>query len=89
MRWRQTGAATALDCRAVGRLLQSFLDGEIGDPRAVAVANHLDACRDCGMDAEGYRWLKAAVAGVARADDPRVVQRLQAFAEALVTGQSP
>lgn len=76
----------ALDCRDVGRLLQAFLDGEIADPRAIAVAGHLDACFACGLDADAYRWLKAAVAGVARADDPRLVQRLQAFAEALVTG---
>lgn len=78
-----------MDCRAVGRLLQSFLDGAIEDPRAVAVANHLDECRACGLNADAYRWLKAAVAGVARTDDPRQLERVRTFAEALVTGQRP
>lgn len=79
-------ASDVLDCRAVGRLLQSFLDDELGDARAVAVADHLDACLDCGMDAATYRWLKAEVAGLARAEDPRQIERVHAFAEALATG---
>jgi anti-sigma factor RsiW len=78
----------ALDCRAVGRLLQAYLDDELGDPRAVAVADHLDACLACGMDAVTYRWLKAELAGLARADDPRQVERVQAFAEALASGSA-
>lgn len=76
-----------MDCRAVGRLLQSFLDGAVEDTRAVAVANHLDECRECGLNAESYRWLKAAVAAAARADDPGQVQRVRAFAEELISGQ--
>lgn len=76
--------AAAVSCREVLRLLQAFLDGEIDDPRAVRVADHLDACLDCGLQADAYRWLKAAVAGIARAEDPRQLQRLQAFADALV-----
>ncbi|HWB71585.1 MAG TPA: zf-HC2 domain-containing protein [Egibacteraceae bacterium] len=74
-----------MGCREVGRLLQPFLDGEIDDPRVVDVADHLDACLGCGVEADAYRWLKAAIAGVARADDPRQLQRLQVFAEALAT----
>ncbi len=74
-----------MGCREVGRLLQPFLDDEIDDPRVVDVADHVDACLGCGMEADAYRWLKAAIAGVARADDPRQLQRLQVFAEALAT----
>lgn len=74
-----------MSCREVVGLLQAFLDGEIDDPRVIEVADHLDACLDCGMQADAYRWLKAAVAGIARADDPRQLQRLQTFADALVS----
>lgn len=76
-----------IDCREVGRLVQAFLDGEMADPRGVHVADHLDACLTCGLEADAYRWLKAAIAGIARADDPRQLERLQAFAEALVAGE--
>lgn len=86
---RQPTPSGAVDCRQVGRLLQAFLDGEVHDARAVAVADHLDACVDCGMEADAYRWLKAAVGGLARAHDPRQVQRLQTFADALASGSGP
>jgi anti-sigma factor RsiW len=73
-------------CRAVVSLLQSFLDGEIGDPRAIEVAEHLDDCLGCGMEADVYRWLKAVTAGLARADDPWQLDRLERFAAALADG---
>lgn len=75
-----------MDCKAVARLVQAFLDGEVDDPRAVEIADHLDECLACGLEADAYRWLKAAVAGIARADDPRQLERVHAFAEALVSG---
>lgn len=81
---RRPNPSTGMDCRAVGRLLQAFLDGEVGDGWATAVAEHLDACLDCGIEADAYRWLKAVLAGIARADDSRQLQRLHAFADALV-----
>lgn len=87
-RRRQTRPET-LDCREVARLLQAFLDGEIADPLAVPVADHLQACLTCGMEADTYRWLRAAVAGLARADDPRQLRRLQRFVEALASGEGP
>lgn len=75
-----------VDCRAVGRLLQAFLDDELYDARAGAVADHLDACLACGMEAGAYRWLKAALAGLAGADDSAQVERVAAFADALAAG---
>lgn len=86
IRHRQSRSET-VDCREIARLVQAFLDGEIADPRAVRVADHLDACLTCGLEADAYRWLKAAVAGLARADDPRQLERLQRFAEALASGE--
>jgi anti-sigma factor RsiW len=76
------------ECRQVVRVLQSFLDGEVDDLRAAEVAEHLSACRGCGMEAEVYRWLKAVTAGLARADDPRQLARLERFATALADGDS-
>ena len=72
-----------LSCRQVGRLLQAYLDGELPDARAVLVADHLDACRRCGLEASSYRWLKARLAGLAPRTDDGQLDRLQAFADAL------
>lgn len=85
---RRAAPSGSIDCREVARLVQRFLDGEMADPRALRVADHLDACLACGLEADTYRWLKTAVAGIARPDDPQQLQRLQAFAEALVSGEN-
>lgn len=72
-----------LSCRQVGRLLQAYLDGELPDARAVLVADHLDACLRCGLEASSYRWLKARLAGLAPRTDDCQLDRLQAFADEL------
>jgi carbamoyl-phosphate synthase small subunit len=79
-------ATSPLSCRAVGRLLQTYLDGELDDPRSALVADHLDACLRCGIDASTYRWLKAQLAGLAPPDDDRRLESLRAFADQLVDG---
>ena len=81
---RQRPSARPLSCRQLARLLQRYLDGELQDPRAVLVADHLDACLDCGLEAGTYRWLKAQIAGLAPAEDERQLERLRRFADALV-----
>lgn len=85
---RRQSRSDTIDCREVARLVQAFLDGEIIDPRAVRVADHLDTCLTCGLEADTYRWLKAAIAGLARADDPRQLERLQRFVDALTPGEA-
>ncbi|CAN5177520.1 zf-HC2 domain-containing protein [soil metagenome] len=77
----------ALSCRQVGRLLQAYLDGELPDARTVLVADHLDACLRCGLEASSYRWLKAHLAGLAPGTDGRQLGRLCAFADEL-TGEA-
>lgn len=72
-----------LSCRQVGRLLQAYLDAELPDARAVLVADHLDACLRCGLEASSYRWLKARLAGLAPGADERRLDRLRAFADDL------
>jgi anti-sigma factor RsiW len=70
-----------LSCRQVGRLLQAYLDGELPDVRTVLVADHLDDCLRCGMEASSYRWLKECLAGLAPRTDDRQLDRLRAFAD--------
>ena len=80
---RRQQATGPLSCRQVGRLLQAYLDHELPDTRAVLVADHLDDCRRCGLEASSYRWLKARLAGLAPGTDDCQLGRLRAFADAL------
>lgn len=73
-----------VSCRAVGRLVQAYLDDEIADDRGGLIAAHLDRCRRCGRDANGYRRLKARLSRLAPPLAPRELERLRAFAEDLV-----
>jgi hypothetical protein len=72
-----------LSCRKVGRLLQAYLDGELRDG-TLLVADHLDACLRCGLEASSYHWLKAQLAGLAHSGDERQLDRLRDFARRLV-----
>ena len=68
----------------MGRLLRAYLDAELHDLRAVLVADHLDACLRCGLEAASYRWLKAHLASMAPTDDDRELDRLRNFAVQLI-----
>lgn len=72
-----------LSCRAVGRALQAYIDDELADERGPLIANHLDACLRCGMDAASFRWLKARLAGLAPGPTDHELNRLRAFADGL------
>jgi anti-sigma factor RsiW len=74
-----------LSCRAVGKLLQAYLDGEVPDTAALLVADHLDDCRRCGLEAETYRALVTALAQLSPPEDAERLERLRAFADELVS----
>ena len=73
-------------CRVVGRMLQTYLDGELDLRRSLLVAAHLSECVNCGMDADSYRWLSARLAGLGAPGDTAQLDRVRAFAEGL-TGE--
>jgi anti-sigma factor RsiW len=78
---------TPARCRRVARVLQSYLDGETDPPTATAVAEHLEACRRCGLEASAYRAIKSVIAtGRFTQVDPLVVARLDDFARSLARG---
>jgi anti-sigma factor RsiW len=67
----------------VMRVLQSYLDGHTDEVTARRVANHLEACRRCGLEAATYRQIKASLARKAGPLDESAVERLRAFGSAL------
>lgn len=75
-----------MECREVGQLLQHYLDGYVDDDRSRRIAEHLEECRRCGLEAETYERIKSALAR-RRADVPaESVERLRQFGERLASG---
>ncbi|MCU0261611.1 MAG: zf-HC2 domain-containing protein [Ilumatobacteraceae bacterium] len=77
---------TPMDCRQVAQLLQHYLDGEVDADRARRIAAHLDDCRHCGLEAETYERIKAALAASQSPLPEDAVDRLREFGEELVRG---
>jgi anti-sigma factor RsiW len=70
-------------CMQVMRVLQAYLDGQADELTARRVANHLAACRRCGLEAATYREIKRSLARRGAPADPGALERLRAFASAL------
>ena len=74
------------DCHQVAKVLQSYLDGETEAPTSSMVAEHLEVCRKCGLEASTYLAIKTAIAASAREATPvdnDAVARLRDFADGL------
>jgi anti-sigma factor RsiW len=86
---RMTAVAT---CREVGKLMQTYLDGELDGDDADKVAVHLEHCLRCGMEADAYSRIKEALAhvsanGQAHPEDQLAIERLRRFADTLTSAQ--
>lgn len=76
-----------VDCREVGKVLQSYLDDDVEADFAAKIAAHLEACRDCGLEAETYRQIKTSLAAKMPEVDPAALERLRAFGDRLTAGE--
>jgi len=50
-------------CYRTSRALQRYLDGEADELTATRIAEHLEECRRCGLQATTYRAIKRALRG--------------------------
>jgi len=84
--WRRIhGSPEIASCREVGRVLQTYPDGELDQLAARRITRHLDLCRRCGMEASTYADIKASLARHAKpAVDPAAVNRLRTFGQQLI-----
>ena len=77
-------------CREVGRILQTYLDGELDQSKAAKVTAHLEHCRRCGMEADTFARIRDSLARVGRdgliyPEDQLSIERLRRFADSLRT----
>lgn len=78
-----------VDCVAVGKVLQRYLDGATDPETAALVGAHLDDCRRCGLEADTYRMIKAALATHRQPPPADAVQRLREFGLQLAQTDGP
>ena len=83
-RWPRLRPGEPMTCPEVGRLLQRFLDDELDDEAdPEMLSQHLELCRRCGLEADTYRKIKAALEN-RRAEVPKEsLERLRTFGEQL------
>ena len=82
---RSSRIAAMVECRHVGKILQTYLDGETDELTTRRVALHLDACRRCGFEVRTYRELKTSLRQRGAPLDEVALARLRSFASSLVT----
>lgn len=70
-------------CLRTSRVLQRYLDGEVDDLTATRVAEHLETCRRCGLQARTYQAIKEALRSGSRDVDDLALRRLHAFSRSL------
>ncbi len=77
-------------CLRVSRALQRYLDGEADDLTVARLAEHLEECRRCGLQAKTYRAIKQAIHNGAHDIDELPLRRLRSFNRSLaeVAGQA-
>ena len=75
-------------CIEIGRQIQTYLDGGLDPTNAAKVSSHLNACRRCGLTADDYRRLKSALAESSTPMPAEPLQRLQALAADLASGDT-
>lgn len=77
------------DCREVAKILQAYLDGELPEDQTHLVAEHLEHCDRCGIEADVYREVKRSLEQLAVPPDRGAVQRLRGYAEGLTGDTAP
>lgn len=75
-----------VSCHRVRQLVQAYLDGELHGPEVDKLATHLHRCKRCGVEADSYRRIKAALGAPVPAP---ALDRLREFARSVPTNENP
>lgn len=78
-----------LTCDQVAAVMQQYLDSELDPDQVPKVIKHLDKCRDCGLEADTYRRIKASLNAYQQQPDQASLQRLRDVAQGLIANGAP
>ena len=84
--WRKS---RPMRCREVAQLVQAYLDDSVDEESARMLEDHLEDCRRCGLGAQSYRDIKAALQRRDVPLDALAVRRLRSFGNHLVDEEPP
>ena len=84
------GRNRKMSCRRLGKVLQTYLDGELDSETALLVSGHLEECRKCGLEADTYEALLGSLQnGVVDQESREAIHRLAEFGSQLAGGSLP
>ena len=78
-----------LSCQQVALVLQQYLDDELDPAQVPKVLEHLEACRDCGLEASIYGRIKTSLHAHQAAPDADSMARIRTLATQLATTGPP
>jgi anti-sigma factor RsiW len=77
------------ECHVVGAVLQAYLDGELGPQDAELVAEHLEHCQRCEIEAATVTQVVDAIKRQRPDLDPEPIERLAGFVDRLTRDGPP
>lgn len=78
-----------MSCEQVEAVMQQYLDEELEASEVPKVLKHLEACKDCGLEADMYIRIKESLKSHQAAPDADSMARIRSLAEELATTGIP
>ena len=78
-----------MSCEQVAAVLQQYLDQELESAEVPKVLKHLEACKDCGLEAKMYTRIKDSLVNHQNAPDEDSIARIRNLAQELATNGIP
>lgn len=78
-----------MSCQQVEAVLQQYLDEELEASEVPKVLKHLEACKDCGLEAEMYTKIKTSLHQHQNSPSEDSMSRIRSLAEELATTGIP
>ena len=78
-----------LSCQQVAAVLQQYLDEELDAAEVPKVLKHLEACKDCGLEASMYTRIKESLMNHQNSPTDDSMTRIRALAEELASTGIP
>jgi len=78
-----------MSCSQVEAVMQQYLDEELEASQVPKVLKHLEACKDCGLEAEMYTRIKESLVSHQAAPSSDSMSRIRGLAQELAANGIP